>query len=145
MSNLSTVAIEEFMQRDLELISQTTSAVQAATHMTEKRIGCLIVQDEEQETGQQPIIGLVSESDLVRKVMANDQADGNTPMSQVMSTPLKTIASHRPMLDASHIMEQQGIRHLCVADGEEIVGLISHSRFGPLFCVCRFRSHPRVR
>ena len=42
-----------------------------------------------------------------------------------MTSALRTIASHRPMLDASHVMEQQGVRHLCVAEDEEIVGLIS--------------------
>ena len=125
MSNLPSVAIEEFMQRDLELISETTSAIEAAAHMADKRIGCLVVQGKGSNADQQPIIGLVSETDLIRKVMATDQADATTPVVQIMSSKLQTIASHRPMLDASHIMEQQGVRHLCVAEGEEIVGLIS--------------------
>jgi signal-transduction protein with cAMP-binding, CBS, and nucleotidyltransferase domain len=125
MNDLSPVAIEEFMQRDLELVSKTTSAVEAAVHMTDKRIGCLVVQGEGPDADQQPIIGLVSETDLVRKVMATDQADATTPVGQIMSSPLQTIAGHRSMLDASHVMERQGVRHLCVANGEEIVGLIS--------------------
>ena len=70
-------------------------------------------------------MGLVSETDLVRKVMAADHADATTPVVQIMSSPLQTIASNRSMLDASHVMEQYGVRHLCVTDGEEIVGLIS--------------------
>lgn len=125
MSDLPSVSIEEFMQRDLELVSETTSAVEAAALMTDKRIGCLIVQGKGQNPDQQPIVGLVSETDLIRKVMAADQPDVTTPVSQIMNSPLKTIASHRPMLDASHVMEQQGVRHLCVAKDEEIVGLIS--------------------
>jgi signal-transduction protein with cAMP-binding, CBS, and nucleotidyltransferase domain len=125
MSNFPSVAIEEFMQRDLELISETTSAIEAAAHMADKRIGCLVVQGKGSNADQQPIIGLLSETDLVRKVMATEQADGTTPAGKIMSSQLQTIASHRPMLDASHVMEQQGVRHLCVADGEEIVGLIS--------------------
>jgi len=125
MSNLPSVTIEEFMQRDLELISETTSAIEAAAHMADKRIGCLVVQGKGSDADQQPIIGLLSETDLVRKVMATEQADATTPVGQIMSNQLQTIASHRPMLDASHVMEQQGVRHLCVADGEEIVGLIS--------------------
>jgi len=125
MSNVPSVAIEEFMQRDLELVSETTTALEAAVHMAEKRIGCLVVHGKGPDADQQPIIGLVSETDLVRKVMADDQADATTPVSQIMSGPLKTIASHRSMLDASHVMEQQGVRHLCVAADEEIVGLIS--------------------
>jgi signal-transduction protein with cAMP-binding, CBS, and nucleotidyltransferase domain len=125
MSNLPSVAIEEFMQRDLELISETTSAIEAAAHMADKRIGCLVVQGKGSDADQQPIIGLLSETDLVRKVMATEQANATTPVGQIMSNQLQTIASHRSMLDASHVMEQQGVRHLCVADGEEIVGLIS--------------------
>ena len=125
MSDFPSVSIEEFMQRDLELISETTSVADAAALMADKRIGCLVVQGKGQDSDQQPIVGLVSETDLIRKVMAADQPDATTPVSQIMSSPLKTIASHRPMLDASHVMEQHGVRHLCVAEGEEIVGLIS--------------------
>ncbi len=125
MSNFTSVAIEEFMQQDLELVSESTTAVEAASHMAKKRIGCLVVQGNGLTANQQPITGLVSETDLVRKVMAVDQPDLTTPIAKIMTSPLHTIASHRPMLDASHIMEKQGVRHLCVAKDEEIVGLIS--------------------
>ncbi len=125
MSDLPPATIEEFMERDLELVSKTTSALEAADRMTNKRIGCLIVQREGPDSDQQPIVGLVSETDLVRKVMADNKADSTTPLAQIMSSPLRTIASSRSMLDASHVMEQHHVRHLCVAEGEEIVGLIS--------------------
>ncbi len=124
MSELPSVAIEEFMQQELELVSETTSAVESAAQMARKRIGCLVVQGEGPDDDHQPILGLVSETDLVRKVMAVNLSTATTTVSQIM-TPLHTIAGHRPMVDASHVMEQQGVRHLCVAHNEEIVGLIS--------------------
>ncbi len=125
MSEVPSVTIKEFMQQELELVSETTTAVEAASHMADKRIGCLVVQGKGPDDDHQPILGLVSETDLVRKVMAANLSSSTTTVSQIMSTPLHTIASHRPMVDASHVMEQQGIRHLCVAKDEEIVGLIS--------------------
>ena len=125
MSDFLPIAIEEFMQRDLELVSGQTSAVEAAVRMANKRIGCLVVQGEGPDPDHQPIVGVVSETDLVRKVMADDLTDTTTPMSQIMSSPLRTIPGSRSMIDASHVMEQQGVRHLCVTEGEEIVGLIS--------------------
>ena len=63
-----------FDSSDLELVNETTSAGEAAARMTDKRIGCLVVQGEGPDADQQPIMGLFSETDLVRKVMATDQA-----------------------------------------------------------------------
>ncbi len=125
MSDLPSAFISDFMERDLASVSDTTNAIDAAIKMCEQRIGCLIVHEEGPDSEQQPIIGLVSETDLIRKVMAQGQTDSIPSVGQIMSSPLHTIASDRSMLDASHVMEQQGVRHLCVSEGEEIVGLIS--------------------
>ncbi len=125
MSDIPSAPIADFMQQDLETISEQTNAIEAATLMTKQRIGCLIVHGDSPNPEQQPIIGLVSETDLVRKVMKQGNNISSAPVSQIMSSPLHTIDSNRSMLDASHFMEQHGVRHLCVAAGEEIVGLIS--------------------
>ncbi len=125
MSELPPATIRDFMQDNLELIESSMTAIDAASHMADRRIGCLVVQGEGSDADQQPILGVVSETDLVRKIMAEDQVEPNTSVGQIMSRPLITIDGARPMLDASHVMEQQGVRHLCVADGEEIIGLIS--------------------
>jgi len=118
-------SIEHFMQRDFKVVSEETSAVDAAIQMTKERIGCLVVQGEGPDPEHPPIVGLVSETDLVRQVMASQHPDLHTTMAPLIGSVLRTIPSNRSMLDASHFMEQQGVRHLCVADGEEIVGLIS--------------------
>ncbi|WP_454061840.1 CBS domain-containing protein [Candidatus Nitrospira salsa] len=125
MNNLPSAPIADFMQQDLETVSEQTSAIEAAAKMAEQRIGCLVVHGEKGESDHPPIIGVFSETDLVRKVLVRDKTDSETSVSEIMTTPLHTIDSNRSMLDASHIMEQQGVRHLCVSDGEEIVGLIS--------------------
>ena len=125
MSGVPSAPISRFMQQNLDTVSEQTGAIEAATKMANQRIGCLIVHKEGPDQEQQPIIGLVSETDLVRKVMAQGQTESNTTVGDIMSSTLHTIASTRSMLDASHFMEQHGVRHLCVSEGEEIVGLIS--------------------
>ena len=126
MSDVQSALISSFMQQDLDTVSEQTSAMKAAARMAEQRIGCLVVYQEGPTPEQQPIIGLASETDLVRKVMVQGQNDSADPtVGQIMSSPLHTIASSRTMLDASHFMEQHGVRHLCVSEEEEIVGLIS--------------------
>ena len=97
----------------------------AAKRMAEQNLGCLLVHGEG-ETSQPPnLIGLLSETDLVRKGLAQGLSLSGTKVPQIMATPLQTIPVGSTMLDASHVMEQSGVRHLCVANGKEIVGLIS--------------------
>jgi len=93
--------------------------------MPQKRIGCLVVQEKGLDSESHPIVGLVSESDLVRKVMAADSVDSSVSVGKLMGDVLHIIPANRSMLEASHFMGKSGVRHLCVSEGEEIVGLIS--------------------
>jgi len=125
MSDVSIEKIERCMIQDLEAVGEETSAVAAASQMSSRRIGCLVVQAKDQGPPTPNIVGLVSETDLVRKVMAQELPPSTTTIAQIMASPLLTISPDRTMLDASHFMEQHGVRHLCVSNGEQIVGLIS--------------------
>jgi CBS domain-containing protein len=129
------------MQRDLEGVSEDTCAANAASLMAARRIGCLVVHPAGKEPADPNIIGIVSETDLIRQVMAKGLNAAGTTVGQIMASPLLSIASDRTMVDASHFMEQHGIRHLCVSEGKKVVGLISvrdlvkhfvHAEQGPI-------------
>ena len=113
------------MQRRLEGVSEDTCVLNAAILMGARKIGSLVVHPAGQEPLSGNVIGLLSETDLIRRVMAKGLNVTGTTVGQVMTSPLLTIPSDRPMLDASHFMEKHGIRHLCVSEGGKIVGLIS--------------------
>lgn len=114
-----------WMQRDLEGVSEDTCVLNAASLMAARGIGSLVVYAAEQESHNPRIIGLISETDFIRQVMAKGLTAGGTTVGQIMGTSLLSLASDRMMLDASHFMEKHGIRHLCVTEGRTIVGLIS--------------------
>ncbi|GJL68655.1 MAG: hypothetical protein NPIRA06_12900 [Nitrospirales bacterium] len=113
------------MQRDLEGVSEDTSVANAVSLMAARRIGSLVVHPAGQDTQRTTIIGLISETDLIRRVIAKDLTAAGTNVGQIMESPLLSIPSDGTMLDASHFMEKHGIRHLCVTEGEGVVGLIS--------------------
>lgn len=118
-------SVEHFMQRDLVTVKEETTLVLAAKKMAEQKIGCLLVHRKEDTSRPSDLFGLLSETDLVRKGLARGVSLSDTMVSHIMETPLQTIPMGSTMLDASHVMEQSGVRHLCVADGQDIVGLIS--------------------
>jgi CBS domain-containing protein len=114
--------IKDFMRRYLEVVPRDTTVSFAAERMGVRRVGCVLV--ESGEPGRGPI-GIVTETDVVRKVIAAGTDPTVTMVDQVMNSPIITIASDRTMLDASHMMETNHIRHLCVVEGGEVAGLIS--------------------
>ena len=115
-------SVKEFMHRYLEVVSQKTTVMAVAERMGIKRIGCLLVESEDPTQGP---IGILTETDIVRKVLAAGLDPTAAMASQVMVRPIVTITGDRTMLDASHVMETNHIRHLCVVEAGEIVGIIS--------------------
>lgn len=115
-------AAKDFMHRYLEVVPQDTTAEAAAERMGVKQIGCLLVESNDPERG---MFGILTETDLVRKVLAQGLDPTVTMVDRVMASPILTIAGDRSMLDASHLMETNHVRHLCVAEADEIVGIIS--------------------
>lgn len=115
-------SVQEFMHRYLEIVSQKATVTAVAERMRIKRIGCLLVESDDPTRGP---IGILTETDLVRKVLAAGVDPMVTMANQVMVSPIVTIPGDRTMLDASHVMESNHIRHLCVVESDEIVGIIS--------------------
>lgn len=120
-----TDTIEQFMQRNLEGVPEHVSVLEAAGRMAARRIGCLVIEAAGSESSRPNIIGVVSEMDFVRQVMAKGLPAGETPVGRIMASPVLSLPGDRSVLEANHFMDKHGIRHLCVTNGEVIVGLIS--------------------
>jgi CBS domain-containing protein len=107
------------MATTIATIRSEDSVLAAARQMSEKRIGSLLTV----EAGE--LVGIVTESDLVRKGMASSGEAGNTRVSAVMSSPLLSIDVNRTIRDASKVMAERGVRHLAVMENGKIVGVLS--------------------
>jgi len=117
--------VGDFMHRNLEVASSETTVIKAAERMRGKSIGSLLIQPTDPEGRVFRRSGIVTETDLIRKVLAKGMDVSLTRVDQIMTSPLLTITPDCPMLDASHLMETNHVRHLCVSDEEKIVGVIS--------------------
>jgi len=107
------------MCRTLRTISPDATLLEAACLMRDEKVGALLVE----EAGHYS--GLISESDLVRKGMAESRPAHETLVRAVMSRPLLSIDSTSSAHEASEKMAVHGIRHLAVSDEGQIVGIVS--------------------
>lgn len=99
MDTQSNTTIVELMHADLEVISPEDSVVVAADRMRARQIGSVLVTSVEANVGQEPpILGIVTDTDLVRKIIAKERKLEETPVSQIMTSPPLAIVPVRPCL-----------------------------------------------
>ncbi len=113
------LAIRQLMTPELVTVESGTSVIDAAKLMRTHRIGSVFVERED------AIVGIVTESDIVRKVVGHDRAPYFIPVDQIMSEPVIGIEEHRPITEAADLMEEHGTRHLAVIRAGQIVGVVS--------------------
>ncbi len=99
-------------------VNQTT--LEAAEYMAERKIGGVCVLDEEGK-----LIGLVTERDLLNRVVLTGQDAGKMPLRDTMSNLLAVIDVTDTPHQALERMEKIGRRHLPVVDGGRWVGMLS--------------------
>jgi signal-transduction protein with cAMP-binding, CBS, and nucleotidyltransferase domain len=115
------------MTQKLVTIAASNSAQEAAIKMRENDTSSLVVIDENNKA-----VGIVTERDLVTRVCVNGASSKTAKLEQVMSSPVVTIDALSSVEVAADIMTQNGVRHLLVAEDEDIskpLGIISTSDF----------------
>ena len=106
--------------RPLISTSRDVTVRAACCLMAEKRIGALLVLD------QQRIAGIFTERDALNKVLAGNLDPDKTPVGSVMVADPQTIRADRPLAHALHMMAEGGFRHVPVVDDQGLpLGMVS--------------------
>ncbi len=108
------VPIEKIVKVDRDVAVKT-----AAEMMRDNGIGSIFI------TSGEEIIGILTDTDLVRRVVAVGADPLTTTVEQIMSAPITSIEGNRTLLDANDLMAKQHIRHLSITQDEKMVGMIS--------------------
>jgi CBS domain-containing protein len=95
------------------------SILDAARLMRERNIGSLIVGD-----AARPM-GIVTERDLVGKVVAEGRDPRATRLGDLMSSPLLTVPPTMDVMDAARAMARHHVRRLPVLNGSRLLGIVT--------------------
>jgi CBS domain-containing protein len=93
--------------------------LEAIRLMADRHIGALVVMKGEE------LVGIVSERDYARKVILLGRASDETPVWEIMSSPVVTVAPNQTLDECMRLVTAKRIRHLPVVDGGKVVGMIS--------------------
>lgn len=108
------VPADKFVSVDRDTDSQTAAAL-----MRDQNIGSLLV------TRNTHVVGIVTDTDMVRRLVAIGAEAAKTSVEQIMSAPIRTIDENKTLLDANDLMARDHLRHLGVTRDNKLVGMIS--------------------
>ena len=111
--------VADIMSSPVVTIDRETNVKDAALLMTDKRIGSIIIM----ERGQ--AIGIVTERDMLERVVSPCRDPCATKMKEIMSSPLITIPKETSILDAMRKMRENYISRLLVMDDDKLLGILS--------------------
>jgi len=111
--------IKELMVSPIISVESQTLVKAAAGIMCEKKVSSLLVREGED------YVGVVTKSDFVKKVIAEDLDPKTTQVHSVMSTPLFSLDEYIEPGEANEFMLRKGIKHLLVTRGKKIVGILT--------------------
>ena len=116
------IYIRDIMSRNVLSMDENSSIVEAAKLMKEKDISCVI--------GKRRSVpaGMLTESDLVKKLVAKSINPRKTKIKDIMTEGLITINFNSPVMKASNSMRKNQIKRLVVVDeNNNLVGIVTQT------------------
>lgn len=114
------IHVEDVMTRTPITVPQSTTVDEVAKLMRDHKIGSVIVVS----SSNNPV-GIVTERDLVIKVIAEGKAPSEVKVSEIMSSPLISITPRTRLIEAARLMARKNIRRLVVVDEGKLVGIVT--------------------
>ncbi len=104
---------------DVLVISPKASVLDAAILMKQSNVGGLIIKEDAE------ILGILTERDLLRRVVAAKKDPANTLVEEVMTKDIVSCRLDDKTVDLQKIMSKLHIRHVPVVEDGALIGIIS--------------------
>jgi len=100
-------------------VGPETPVLEAIRAMAEHHVGALLVMKGE------ALAGIVSERDYARKVILLGRSSSDTPVRDIMTTPVLTVSPETSVEQCMQLVTDKRVRHLPVLEAGRVVGMVS--------------------
>lgn len=115
------ILVKEIMSKPAVTIDHNKTAKAAGQLMRKKRMGFLVV------TKRGKAIGILSDADMINKIIVNGASAQKTKVKELMSSPLITISPEADVMDAIKKIKKSNIHRMPVVEKGKVVGVLSLS------------------
>jgi signal-transduction protein with cAMP-binding, CBS, and nucleotidyltransferase domain len=111
------------MTKDVRYIQEDAYINEVVKKMKEEGISSLIVE----RKGHDDAYGIITHKDIITRVIKIGRPPAHTTVKEVATKPLLFVSPGLTIKNVVHLMAMANIRRAPVFDGNEIVGIVSHS------------------
>ncbi|HVP16495.1 MAG TPA: CBS domain-containing protein [candidate division Zixibacteria bacterium] len=113
------IRIRNIMVREVITTRRDSTLEEAVKLMNEHEIGCLIVTENNEP------IGILTERDLLKRILAKSKDLKRMKVEEVMSTPLISVEPNAQLGDVSRLMFEKNIKKMPIVKKGELLGLVT--------------------
>jgi len=121
MSSVNTLlAVKDLMNKDIVKTAKNSSVIDAAKMIETHEVSSVVIIDNDEK-----MIGIVTENDIVTKVVAVERDPSAVMVEEIMSPEIYMIPGSSSIFEARAQMAKSGVKHLIVEVDGKPAGLIS--------------------
>ena len=113
--------VKDIMEKNVITIEYNKTALDAACLISEKDVSFLVIMKDDLP------IGVLSESDFVRRLAVNDKKSSEMQISDIMSRKFRWVDPTTTIEDAIQKMLNNNIRRLVILDDNKLAGVITQT------------------
>ncbi len=114
------LSVSQVMTPEVVTLRTDALVVEVAKVMSDKGVGSVVVVDEDTRP-----VGMVTERDLITRVIAKSRDPLSVTVGEIMSKPLIWVEPALDVVEAMKVMSTANIRHLAVMSKGELVGVVT--------------------
>jgi len=114
--------VRSAMTKGVLAFDKDKTVLEAAKSMSKLNVGSFLVIDKKKNP-----VGIITERDILSKVIASELDPKNVRICDVMSAPITSVDADETISNALLTMGMKGIKHLVVQEKGEVVGMFSLS------------------
>lgn len=113
------MSVREVMATNVVVANINSSVLEIAREMIGQEVGSVIITDDNDP------VGIITEADIISKVVINDMVPSAVMADTIMSSPIIATKPSTSVIEAAEQMTRCNIRRLAVIDGDRMVGIIT--------------------
>jgi CBS domain-containing protein/uncharacterized protein (DUF2267 family) len=103
----------------LLVLGADRKVIEAARAIEQNEVGAVVVQEKRQ------VVGIVTDRDLVVRVLARGLDPATTRLGTVMSTPVALLSPSDSPADAVRLMRERNVRRIPLVEAGRVVGMVT--------------------